>query len=259
MAMQGCIRLVGGALPRAALTIRALTLVLATTLACRASAQAPDDPSDMAAAEPTAAAPALTAEEQAQEIDQVADALRTAGIEPRRDGERLLVTIQSDEFHDEHGEMQITFTLSAFDRGHHDRRWLRVRSEALNVFYRWKNPDAGRRALLEAADRLPTDAQFVSDPLTGEIFAQTCLPLGEGFSPDHLLDTLHMLRWTAEALVPVLDRAMDRGHIEWLRCDGGPDPERLRMLRCADARDLVGGFRAWLATQPPGTAGNARD
>jgi rhodanese-related sulfurtransferase len=26
-----------------------------------------------------------------------------------------------------------------------------------------------------------------------------------------------------------------------------------------DARDLVGGFRAWLATQPPGTAGNARD
>jgi rhodanese-related sulfurtransferase len=26
-----------------------------------------------------------------------------------------------------------------------------------------------------------------------------------------------------------------------------------------DARDLVGGFRAWLATQPPGTAGTARD
>lgn len=102
-------------------------------------------------------------------------------------------------------------------------RWYQLKAPGLYWIPGYGHPEAARRAILESADMLGTDVQFLYEAMSGLVSAQVAIPVPDGTLSAKLLGAyIELLVDAIDGLDPVLDRAGNFGLIDWPILDQGP-------------------------------------
>lgn len=119
--------------------------------------------------------------------------------------------------------MKLTLVAFPFTTGPDKLQWFQIAAPGVYSLTQCAHPDAARRAILESAGMLPTDAQFVYNGMSGSVSAQMAVPVPEGRVPAKLLqEYIGLLVSAIDGIDPVIQRAMESGFIDWPSRDQGP-------------------------------------
>lgn len=182
------------------------------------------------------------------EFREVVKALEAAGLSyavvgPEEDV--AILEFSTSRHRDIEGEPKVTVLVGVFPFG--NSTWLVARAFNLFSLFDCKHPDAARRVLMGANEKMQIWASFDYNESNGTVTGRVGMPiLGERLDPAAIKQLLTQIPEGLDRLDPVLRRAMESGMVDWPEDDLGPD-EPTGWLDATDAegRPVRVGWAVW--------------
>ena len=161
------------------------------------------------------------------------------------DDAAIRVRRESERYRDFGGTRSVGFILRTLhSRG---RPWLAAHAYNLYSLADCLDPDAARRVLATASDKLGTWTNFEYDESDGTVTGWMAIPLpAQGVDSGLVADTMLEVVRAVDRLDPVLRRAMASGMIDWPEDDRGPrEPTGWLEFTDDDGEAVRVGWAAW--------------
>ncbi len=170
-------------------------------------------------------APLRIASAPPPEFANVVKALDAAGLKYAIVGDEadtVLLDFETDRYRDLDGDASVRIMLEVF--GTKGRPWVVARAFNLYSLFDCRHPDAARRVLMGANEKMGIWPSFDYDESDGTVTGRMGMPIpSDGMDAKLLEGMLLQIVGGADEIDPVLRRAMESGMVDWPEDDLGPE------------------------------------